>query len=190
MSKWQEYFAIYLEGYVKAMVGEKEEYFLSFCDVEEEFLEGLDAYNLEEYCVIMVNDRDYSEAVRMRNAVDVSKIVLLSGEGVKQIDSLKDFNEYPIMAEDREVLWNCLREALGLTVDFHNEAKAFLSVVLDHSEVSLSTLMKYLDSSVKMTYKPRKVFSGSAQKKQEKKTELIRKSLLPEKLNANLPMLG
>ena len=188
MNKWQEYFVIYLDCYVKAVGGEREEFFLSFCDVEEEFLENLDTSDLEEYCVIIVNDRDYSEAVRMRNAVDVSKIVLLSGEGIKQIDSLKDFNEYPIMAEDREVLWSCLKEALSLTTGFHNDAKAFLSVVIDHREVALSTLMKYLDSSVR-ALKLNKAASGSAQKR-GKASAITRRSLSSEKLNANLPMLG
>ncbi|MCM1214225.1 MAG: hypothetical protein NC331_01875 [Lachnospiraceae bacterium] len=190
MSKWQEYFVIYLETYVKAVGGDREEFFLSFCDVEEEFLKGLDTSDLTEYCVIVVNDRDYSEAVRMRNAPDVPKIVLLSGEGIKQIDSLKDFNEYPIMAENREVLWNCLKKALSLTAGFHNDAKAFLSVILDHSEVALSTLMKYLDSSVKTTIKPQKVPSGPLQKKQGQNAGISRRVLLPEKLNENLSMLG
>ncbi len=190
MSKLQEYFVIYLKAYVKAVGGDREEFFLSFCDVEEEFQEGLDTSDFTEYCVIAVNDRNYSEAVRMRNAADVPKIVLLSGEGIKQIDSLKDFNEYPIMAEDRKVLWNCLRVALSLTQEIRDEAKAFLSVVLDHSEVALSTLMKYLDSSVKTTIRLQKVSSGSAQKKQGQSAGMSRRVLAPEKLNVNLSMLG
>lgn len=188
MNKLQEYFAIYLDCYVNAVVRGKEEYFLSFCDVEEELLEEFNGSDWVEYCVIVVNNRDYSEAVRKRNEADAAKIVLLSGEGIKQIDSLKDFNEYPILAEEKRILWSCLKASLGLA-SITDSAQAFLSVILEHSEVSLSTLMKYLDSSVRIS-KVSKTVSGVLQKGEGGKVWTKRKILSPEKLNANLPMLG
>lgn len=187
MNKWQDYFIKYLNCYVRSLTEGKDEYFLSFCDVEEELLDGLDTSSLSEYCVIIVNNKDYSQAVRMRNTVEVSKIVLLSGEGIKQIDSLKDFNEYPIMAENREVLWKCLLRTFDL-VRFSDGAKTFLSAVLDYSEIALSTLIKYLDKSV-VTFKLRKTVSVTSQKKRDEKAS-PRRILSPEKMNVNLPVLG
>lgn len=188
MSKWQECFIEYLDCYVKQVTGDKEEFFLSFCDVEEELLEGLDTSELKRYCVIVVNNNDYSEAVRMRNTADISKIVLLSGEGIKQIDSLKDFNEFPIMAENREILWNCLQAALKLS-SLHKDARPFLATMLDHSEIELSALMEYLDKSVEDS-KTRRLHSSFSQKSQETKARNVRRFLSPLELNNNLPMLG
>ena len=187
MSKWQEEFIKYVDCYVSLLTEGKEEFFLSLCDVEEELLEGLDTSRLTEYRVIIVSNHNYAQAVKIRNTVDVSKIVLLSGEGVKQIDSLKDFNEYPILAEKRKILWDCLQAALD--VFLRPEVRSFLEVILEQSEITLSALLNYLKESMETKGARR----GSAPVSRQRKgpgSGSFANILSPEKLNRNLPLLG
>ena len=187
MSKWQEEFVKYVDCYVRLLTEGKEEFFLSLCDVEEELLEGLDTSGLTEYCVIIVSNHNYAQAVKMRNAVNVSKIVLLSGEGVKQIDSLKDFNEYPILAEKRKILWDCMQAALE--VFLHSEVRSFLEVILEQSEITLSALLNYLKESME-TKGVRRGASSVQRQKKGPGSGNFSNLLSLEKLNRNLPLLG
>ncbi len=187
MSEWQEGFEQYIDCYVRQLTEGKEEFFLSFCDVEQELLESLDPSQLTEYSVIVVNNHDYAQAVKQRNTVNVCKIVLLSGEGVKQIDSLKDFNEYPVLAEDRKILWDCLEAALK--VYLHPDVRSFLEVILGQSEITLSNLLKYLKKSMEPK-KGRKTISLKQQKNKSIISGDFENSVLTEKLNQNLFMLG
>lgn len=175
MSKLQRYLIKYIDCYVDDLTKGKEEFFLSFCDIEEELLTDLDISPLQGYCVVVVNGRNYSEAVKMRNRPDVNKIVLLSGEGVKQIDSLKDFNEYSILGTNYASLWEYLGMAMQLVM--RDEDKNFLTVIMNQSEVSFSALMEYLEKStsriVRTVGKPSQI-----------------RFLQPRRMNENLPMLG
>lgn len=164
MSELQAYFVEYLKQYISVLTRDRQEFFLSLCDIEEELLQGLNISALTQYHVVIVNKGDYAEAVRLRNDMGVDRIVLLSGEGIKQIDSLKDFNEYSVLCEDRIQLWDCLEKALTLRMD--TSIRTFLNVILEQSEVSFYSLLQYLYESM-----------GKNQ-------------IVVQKLNQNLPMLG
>lgn len=165
MNEEQSYFVEYLKEYIKLLTGDREEFFLSLCDVEEELLKDLDVSSMTGYQVVKVDNRDYSKAVRLRNDVKVKRIVLLSGEGVKQIDSLKDFNEYSVLSRDRKLIWQCLEAIFHVRLE--KEVKVFLEAILAQSEISLWELLKYLYES-----------------------GMSRGRILPRRLNRNLPMLG
>lgn len=135
-------FVSYLKEYISILTKGREEFFLSLCDIEEELLQKIQIPNYTEYQTIIVTNKDYSEAVRLRNDVDIKKIVLLSGEGIKQIDSLKDFNEYPLLSGKREVVLECLSKALD--VHLERDIEHFLETILEQDEISLWELLKYL----------------------------------------------
>ena len=143
MNEVQSCFAKYVGQYVEALTKGKDEYFLSLCDIEEEVLEGLDVSELTDFQVAVVSPRDYSAAVRLRNDTETDRIVLLSGEGVKQIDSLKDFNEYSVLCRDRGILWQCLEHVLDLRGKISAEVRTFLEEVLDAGDVSFFDLLYY-----------------------------------------------
>lgn len=164
MSELKPYFVSYMKYYIEALTNEREEFFLSLCDIEEEPLQELEPSDFSGYEVIIVDKKDYSEAVRVRNDAGIKRIVLLSGEGVKQIDSLKDFNEYSVLAENRELMWECLEKALRTSLE--PKVRAFLEVILRQSEVSLWELLQYLREG------------------------MVRRRMVPQKLNENLPRLG
>ena len=142
----QKLFIKYLVKYISKLTEGKEEFFISLCDMEEESLRGLDNGISDSYVTIVMDSKDYSEAVRVRNDVGVKQIVLLSGEGVKQIDSLKDFNEYSVLCDDREWLWECIEHTF--TVRLAKKRREFLNVILDEGEVSFWEFFKYLYKSI------------------------------------------
>lgn len=158
-------FEKYIKKYIELLTAGKEEFFLSICDMDDELLESLDADNFSDFCAIILRDNDYSEAVKARNNNEIHRIVLLSGEGIKQYDSLKDFNEYSAMGEDENILWECLETALDISLD--PKAEAFLGTVLEEGKITFGDFFKYLFESVS---EQGKLDAGRA--------------------NKNLPMLG
>lgn len=164
MNKLQPYFVKYIKYYIESLTSDREEFFLSLCDIEEEFLKDLDSLDFPGYKVVVIDSEDYSEAVRFRNDPSVKKIVLLSGEGVKQIDSLKDFNEYSILSQNRNLMWKCLEQAFSIQME--PKVKGFLNGILEQSEITFGDLFLYLKKSI------------------------VRKKILPSELNKNLPLLG
>lgn len=187
MNEVQSCFVKYVGRYVKALTKGKDEYFLSLCDIEEEVLEGLDVSELTDFQVAVVSPRDYSAAVRLRNDTETGRIVLLSGEGVKQIDSLKDFNEYSVLCRDREILWQCLEHVLNLRGKISAEVRTFLEEVLDAGEVSFFDLLSYLLESIdKNMTRLVCIENGKRIMKGYRESHF----LSVKKLNRNLPLLG
>ncbi len=137
----RERFIEYIRQYIRALTAGREEFFLSLCDLEEEPLRILRETVFEQYTVVIVDQKDYSEAVRMRNDRRKRRIVLFSGEGVKQIDSLKDFHEYSVTGEDRGLFWQCMRTAFSLRMS--KMVTDFLDAILDESEASFWDFFKY-----------------------------------------------
>lgn len=164
MNEVQICFVQYIEQYIRNLTKNRNEFFLSLCDIEEELLEELDISELDGYEVVVVGKNDYSEAVRLRNNIHIQKIVLLSGEGVKHIDSLKDFNEYSVLSENRTIIWECLEKVFSVRLS--KEIKGFLTAILDQGEISLWELLLYLSKS------------------------MDKNVISPKGLNENLPMLG
>lgn len=163
MNELQSCFVQYIKEYISVLTKGKEEFFISLCDIEEDLLEQIDVSELKDYEVVVMGKRNYAEAIRLRNDIDVKKIVLLSGEGVKHIDSLKDFNEYSVLNENRSNIWECLEKAFD--TKFNKEVKGFLEVIIDQGEISLWELLQYLSESIE------------------------KDGITPRRLNQNLPML-
>ena len=164
MNELQIYFVQYIKEYIHILTKGKEEFFISLCDIEEELLEEINISALKDYEIVVMCKNDYSEAIRLRNNIEVNKIVLLSGEGVKHIDSLKDFNEYSVLNEDRAVIWECLEKVYH--VELKKEVKSFLEAIIDQGVISLWELLQYLSVCIE------------------------KDEITPRKLNVNLPMLA
>lgn len=139
-------FEKYIKKYIELLTTGKEEYFLSICDIDDELLGSLHTDNFSGFCAIILRENDYSEAVKARNNNEIHCIVLLSGEGIKQYDSLKDFNEYSALCEDEKILWECLENALDISLD--PKAEAFLGTVLEEGKITFGDFFEYLFESV------------------------------------------
>lgn len=163
MNELQIYFVQYIKEYIHILTKGKEEFFISLCDIEENLLEEIDVTDLKDCEIVVMSKKNYSEAIRLRNNVEVKKIVLLSGEGVKHIDSLKDFNEYSVLNEDRTIIWECLEKVYH--VKLTKEVRGFLEVIIEQGEISLWELLQYLSESIE------------------------KDAINPRRLNQNLPML-
>lgn len=163
MNELQVFFVQYIKEYIDILTKSKDEFFISLCDIEEDLLEIMDVSGLRDYEIVIISRKNYSEAIRLRNDVKVRKIVLLSGEGIKHIDSLKDFNEYSVLCEDRTIIWECMERVFRIKLK--REVKSFLEVIIDQGEISLWDLLRYLSEGIE------------------------KEGINPRKLNQNLPML-
>lgn len=163
--KMQVAFEKYIKQYVELLTVEKKEYFLSICDIDDELLDNLDTGKFSDFCAITLRENDYSEAVKARNNNKIHRIVLLSGEGIKQYDSLKDFNEYSAMCDNEAILWKCLE--MGLDISIESKAAAFLGTVLEDGKITFGDFFNYLFNCISE-----------------------REGLNAELANKNLPMLG
>lgn len=144
--KKQVAFEKYIKQYVELLTVEKEEYFLSICDIDDELLDNLDMGNFSDFCAITLRENDYSGAVKARNNNKIHRIVLLSGEGIKQYDSLKDFNEYSAMCDNEMILWKCMETALDVSIE--PKAAAFLGTVLEDGKITFGDFFNYLFNCV------------------------------------------
>lgn len=143
-----EQFKKYLKTYIALLVDEKTEFFIAIVDVERDLASDF-LKNSEDtsYKTVWFERRDYAKAVRLRNNPDVRRIVLLSNDTVKMIDSLKDFVEYPILPERREDLWRCLEVAFEVELD--SECRKILGAVLEQKQIPLEDLLAYIDHCMK-----------------------------------------
>lgn len=164
MNELQICFVNYIKEYIHILTRGKEEFFISLCDIEEELLDEIDVSDLKDYEIVVMSKNDYSKAIRLRNNIEVEKIVLLSGEGIKHIDSLKDFNEYSVLHDDRTIIWECLETVYN--VNLKREVRSFLEVIIDQGEISLWELLQYLSACIE------------------------KNGILPRMLNQNLPKLA
>ena len=142
----QQLFVRYLKRYIKELTEGRQEFFLSICDMEEGLLDSLDDNMSEEYVTIVINKKDYSEAVRLRNDFEIKRIVLMSGEGVQQIDSLKDFNEYSVCAEDKNIFCPCIEDAFQIEIS--RDIRDFLDILLREGPASFLEFFRYLYSCI------------------------------------------
>lgn len=157
-------FIEYVKCYIEILTKGREEFFISLCDIEEKFLKEMDHRYFDNYQVVSVSNEDYSKAVHYRNDINIERIVLLSGEGIKQIDSLKDFNEYSILPQDKKLLLECLQKAFKITIE--PSISVYFEIILEQGEVAFADLFSYLSSCIS------------------------RGKILPSKLNEKLYLLG
>ncbi len=141
------FFEKYLKEYIELLTGGRDSFFIAIVDVEQELAEQLRKNEdfRADYSLVWFERRDYAEAVRVRNDKNIQKIVLLSSDSVKMIDSLKDFVEYPVIPENKEILWQCLETAFEQKLD--SDCCKILEEVMAHKQVSIVDLLKYLQDS-------------------------------------------
>lgn len=141
----EEKFVKYMRSYIELLTKGRKEYFIAIVDIEKKLVDGF-LKQEADYAMAWFERKEYSQAVILRNDINVSRIVLFSNDSVKMIDSLKDFVEYPAIPEDRDTFWQCLTAAFGQEPD--NDCKKVLETIMEARQIVLEDLFGYLDSCI------------------------------------------
>ena len=141
----------YLKEYIKNLTSNSVVYYMSICDIEYEIIDLLQDFKIEGVKVAIINKGEYSKAVEYRNNTTVSKIVLLTPDSVKKIDSLKDFNEYsvfPEVEENKEMFWGIIKTVFGLEDEQILKVEKFINLIIKEKRISLSRFFKLFENSI------------------------------------------
>lgn len=137
-------FVQYMENYIEMLTMGQDEYLIAIADIDRQSAESFLNHQGEgrAYEAAWFDRNDYSKAVILRNRIDSSRVVLLSDDSVKSIDSLKDFVEYPAIPEDFRILWVCLENTFEQKLE--DRGKRILEVVLENQRISIEDLLQFL----------------------------------------------
>ncbi len=171
----QDIYISYLDKYIREITRHKNEFFISISDIEFEIIDifkNIGERFEDDVKIVTIDKTKYEKAVKYRNDINIKKIILLTTDSVKKIDSLKDFVEYPILPDDRELFWELMVESYDLEFTSSvqaNKVKKHIFTLLFYKRVSFSEVCKYLLACVNW---------GN-----------IKNALSDKKLNQNLNML-
>lgn len=141
----------YLKAYIEKLILDKDIYYISICDIEYEIIELLRNFKIQGIEIAIVNKLDYSAAVKYRNDTTISKIVILTPDSVKKIDSLKDFNEYsifPEIEENSDLFWSIIKSVFILKKGPSSREIKFINLIIKEKRITLSQFFELIDSSI------------------------------------------
>ncbi len=138
-------FERYLKKYIEILTTNREVFFIAITDIDKHLVNTLlkEATFPSDYFIAWFERGDYAKAVQLRNNKKILKIILLSIESVKMIDSLKDFIECPIIPEDKNTMWDCLKEAFGQAFD--SDTKKIVETIMEYKQISIEDLLGNLN---------------------------------------------
>jgi hypothetical protein len=149
----KKYYTNYLALYIQELTNDKDVFYISICDIEYEIIDLLRDLKLDGIQVDLVNKTDYSIAVGHRNDTTINKIVVLTPDSIKKIDSLKDFNEYPIFPEidensQNEYFWRIIKKVFLIDKEFDSKVEKFINLIIKEKRINLSQLFELIENSV------------------------------------------
>lgn len=142
--------ADYIASYVRKLVDQKEEAFLAITDVDTDVLPDDRIPSVEGCTLVRVSTDNYSDAVRYRNDGRIKRLVLLSMDSVRRIDSLKDFVECPILPGDKTLLWKILKEVFEVSRS-DSVSEDFVYTLVQSVPMEITDLLVYLNDCISQT---------------------------------------
>lgn len=139
--------AKYLSAYIQELTNGKEEVFIAITDINAEMLPDEYLPPVEGCLFVRAEQEDYADAVRYRNDGEIRKLVLLCSDSIRRIDSLKDFIEYPIIPEDRDLLWKLLIQAFEITRR-EETLEEYVYTLVQNIPVEIGELLEYLEDCI------------------------------------------
>lgn len=139
--------AKYLSAYIQELTNGKEEVFIAITDINGEMLPDEYLLPVEGCLFVRAEQEDYADAVRYRNDGEIKKLVLLCSDSIRRIDSLKDFIEYPIIPEDRDLLWELLIQAFEITRR-DETLEEYVYTLVQNIPVEIGELLEYLEDCI------------------------------------------
>jgi glutaredoxin-related protein len=158
---YSKYLISYLYQIKEKIIYNTNNYFISFCDVDNEIFEAL---NYEEnilgsdIVVLYLNKEDYYNAVNSRNDIKKEKILILTSKSIKQIDSLKHFSEFPIIPQTYISDENELNffDIILRMYNFEYSSKdkklftKFFNTILQYKQPTISQVLNYIDNCINL----------------------------------------
>lgn len=138
-------FEKYLKSYLDRLMENHEQYFIAVTDIEKTVADQVNPEHFPECRLVWTDKRDYSQAVSLRNNRDLGRIVLLSRDSIKMIDSLKDFLEYPIVSTDNKRVIGCLEYAFEFSFD--KQCIKIIEFILDNVQTPIQDILDFVNSS-------------------------------------------
>lgn len=142
-----EHFLDYLKVYIAELTKSQDTFFLAITDIDSELFNDINLEEFKEYHVVIVNRQEYANAVKLRNNKYIKKIVILSTDSIKSIDSLKDFVEYPIIPQEKSVFWIIIEKIFNL-IEVETSQKNFIGCLLDNLKIDIKKLLEYLSDCI------------------------------------------
>lgn len=139
--------AKYLSAYIQELTNGKEEVFIAITDINAEMLPDEYLLPVEGCLFVRAEQEDYADAVRYRNDGEIKKLVLLCSDSIRRIDSLKDFIEYPVIPEDRDLLWKLLIQAFEVT-GRDETLEEYVYTLVQNIPVEIGELLEYLEDCI------------------------------------------
>lgn len=139
--------AKYLSDYIQELTKGKEEAFIAITDLSAGMLPDDYLLPVEGCRLVRAEQEDYADAVRYRNDGEVKKLVLLCSDSIRRIDSLKDFIEYPVIPEDKGLLWRLLIHTFGIT-ERDETLEEYVYTLVQNIPVEIGELLEYLSDCI------------------------------------------
>lgn len=139
--------AKYLSAYIQELTNGKDEVFIAITDINAQMLPDEYLLPVEGCRLVRAEQEDYADAVRHRNDGEVKKLVLLCSDSIRRIDSLKDFIEYPIIPDEKELLWKLLIQAFEIT-ERDGILEEYIYTLVQNIPVEIGELLEYLEDCI------------------------------------------
>lgn len=139
--------AKYLSAYIQELTDGKEDVFIAITDIGAEMLPDEYLLPVEGCLFVRAEQEDYADAVRYRNDGEIKKLVLLCSDSIRRIDSLKDFIEYPIIPEDKDLLWQLLIQAFEIT-GRDGTLEEYVYTLVQNIPMEIGELLEYLEDCI------------------------------------------
>jgi hypothetical protein len=142
----------FLSSCIDILTTHKDFCFFALTDLDYETLDMVsNKIYVEGVSIQQVNRKDSGAAIKLRNNANVKKIVLLSAESIKRMESLKDFIEVNIF-DDMEFFFKAINKTFEIKQEFKKRPtliEKYIKTIISEQRNSLDEFLNYFEACKK-----------------------------------------